>query len=92
MTRYSRFLGMSTLALALGTTLSGAAPEDQGQGKVPERSQIDPKYTWDLTALYPNPAAWEAVYRECESGLGAVAKMKGTVAKSPEALLAYLWT
>lgn len=90
MSRYIRFLSVSALLSVLGLAPAGAAGEEQEQGKVPERSQIDPKYTWDLTAMYPSREAWEADFKHCEAGLTALARMKGTVSRSPETLLNYL--
>lgn len=90
MTRWVRFWGLGVLAAVLGLIPFHSAAGEQAQGKVPERSQIDPKYTWDLTAMYPNLDAWEADFKNCDQGLSAVAKMKGTVTKSSEALLSFL--
>jgi len=89
MAHLMRYLGLGALASMLGLAPMKSAEEDQ-QGKVPERSEIDPKYTWDLTAMYPNLQAWEADFKSCEQSVGELAAMKGTVSKSPEALLRYL--
>jgi oligoendopeptidase F len=85
-----RFLGLGTLASMLGFAPLHSSAGDQGQGKIPDRSQIDPKYTWDLTALYSNLQSWEADFKECEQGVEAMVRMKGTVSKSPQALLGFL--
>ncbi len=90
MPRCLQSLGWITVVAILGLAPLEPAVAEQAQGKVPERSQIDVKYTWDLAAMYPNPAAWEADFNSCEQALGAIAKMKGTVARSPEALLSFL--
>jgi oligoendopeptidase F len=74
----------------LGLSPMNSSAGDQSQGKVPDRSQIDVKYQWDLTALYPNLQAWEVDLKECMQGVDALAKLKGSVTKSPQALLDFL--
>jgi oligoendopeptidase F len=90
MRRYLQWSRWICLVAVLGSAPLSFGAAEQTQGKVPERSQIDVKYTWDLTAMYANPETWEADFKFCEQGLGSIAKMKGTVAKSPEALLNFL--
>ncbi len=90
MSRYLRFLSLSALLSVLGMAPAGAAGEEQDQGKVPERSEVDTKYTWDLAAMYADREGWEADFKGCEAGIAALASMKGTVSKSPEILLNYL--
>lgn len=90
MIRYWRFWSLSVLVVMLGLAPLRPAAEAQGQGKVPERTEIDPKYTWDLTTMYPNQEAWEADFKTCAQSLMSVSKMKGAVEKSPEALLSFL--
>ncbi len=90
MTRYFRLLRFVFLLSLLNPPPAHSAPVPQAQAKVPERSEIDPKYTWNLADMYPDRAAWEADYKACEQGVGDLAKAKGTVSDSPEALLAFL--
>ncbi len=92
MTRYLRFLSLSALLSVFGMTPAGAGGEEQEQGKVPERSQVDPKFTWDLTGMYPDREAWEGDFKHCEASLASFAGMKGMVSRSPENLLNYLKT
>ena len=34
---------------------------------IPERKDVDPNYTWDLTAIFKNDEEWETAYKElCE--------------------------
>lgn len=54
--------------------------------KVPLRSEIPPEDTWDLTALYPDPTAWEADLARYEAAFPRYAEFKGTLGQSPEAL------
>jgi len=89
MTRYLRL----PCFLAL-VSVSNLAPGDtelaEGQEKVPERSQIDAKYTWNLADMYANREAWEADFKASEKGVSTLSGARGTVTKSPEALLSYL--
>ncbi len=88
MTRCLRLLGVSALASMLALAPSETAGQEQG--KVPERRQIDPKRTWDLAAIYPNPEAWEADFKLCEENIAALSKLKGKVSQSPAALLDFM--
>jgi len=90
MARCLRLLGLGTLVSVLGLAPLNSSTGDQGSGKVPERSQIDPKYQWDLTAMYPDRNAWEADFKDCDRNVAALKNMKGKVAQSPEALLRFL--
>jgi oligoendopeptidase F len=90
MKRYLQWSQWICLVVVFGSVSLSFSASEQAQGKVPERSQIDVKYTWDLTASYANSDVWEADFKICEQGLGQIAKMKGTAAKSPEALLNFL--
>ena len=90
MTFHSRYIALAVLAALLTSVSPRLAPGEQAQGKIPERSQIDPKYTWDLTALYSSREGWESDFKVCEKSVAALADMKGKASKSPEGLLAYL--
>ena len=81
---------MSAIVFVLGATPFFCSSAGQGQGKVPEHSEMDPKFTWDLSALYASREAWEMDYKSCEQGIAGFAGMKGTITKSPEALLRFL--
>jgi oligoendopeptidase F len=55
-----------------------------------ERSQVESKYTWDLTALYPSDAAWSAAKADLAARIPTLEKHKGTLGKSAADLLAGL--
>lgn len=55
-----------------------------------ERKDVEDKYKWDLTAMYPNNAAWDADYIWIESKLPELEGYKGKVSKSGKDLKAYL--
>lgn len=46
---------------------------------VPERSALDPKYTWDLTSIFPSWEAWEAAFAELDRGIEAYKQYEGTL-------------
>ncbi len=57
---------------------------------VPERESVDPRFTWDLTAIFPDWTAWESAFRELENGIEAFKAFEGTLGNGPEQLLAAL--
>ena len=56
----------------------------------PERSAIDPAYTWDLSAIFPSWEAWEAAMADLEQRIGAFKALAGTLGQSGAALCAAL--
>ncbi|MBQ7063576.1 MAG: oligoendopeptidase F [Firmicutes bacterium] len=44
-----------------------------------ERSEMDPRYQWDLSTLYADDDAWEAAFAAIDSKLGDVPAMQGTL-------------
>jgi oligoendopeptidase F len=59
---------------------------------VPERSDIDTEYTWDLTNLYATDDDWEAAYEEVEEHIADLEAYEGRATDDGEALLATLET
>lgn len=51
-----------------------------------ERSEINAKYKWDLSAIYPTEEAFLADYAECEAMAEAFAKHEPTMTNGPEEL------
>jgi len=54
---------------------------------VPERQALDPKYTWDLSSIFPDWPAWEAAFAELAAGIDAYTQYEGTLAQGPAQLL-----
>ncbi|MFA5907654.1 MAG: oligoendopeptidase F [Vicinamibacterales bacterium] len=54
---------------------------------VPERQALDPKYTWDLTSIFPDWPAWETAFAHLDAGIEAYKKYEGTLGQGPEQLL-----
>ncbi len=75
-----RMLLASALLLASVVPLARAA----------ERSQIDTKYTWDLTALYPTDAAWSTARTDLAARIPSLATYRGKLGNSAADLLAGL--
>lgn len=48
-----------------------------------KRGEIDAKYKWDLTHIYPDDEAWQADYDRVEKEVAAIAAWDGRVAEDP---------
>ena len=48
-----------------------------------KREEIDAKYKWDLTHIYPDDEAWQADYDRVEKEVTAIAAWDGRVAEDP---------
>ena len=57
---------------------------------VPERSEIDDAYTWDLTDLFADDGAWEETYAETEERIEELSAYEGRVTESAATLEAVL--
>ena len=53
---------------------------------VPERSEVDEIYTWDLTDLFADDEAWESAYRETKGRVDELSAYEGRVTESAETL------
>ena len=54
------------------------------------RKDIDPKFQWDFTHIFPSKAAWEAAYKEAEEAIPQISALEGKLCSSAEALKAGL--
>ncbi|HVO73202.1 MAG TPA: oligoendopeptidase F [Ignavibacteriaceae bacterium] len=59
----------------------------QAGGSVPTREQIELKYKWDLTHIYPTEDLWEEDFKLIENHIDEYKKFEGTISGNPEALL-----
>ncbi len=75
---------MSAVAVLLTSVAWAANGLAGGTQTVPE------KYTWNLNDLYPTPAAFDAARRDLASRLDSLARLRGTLVASPQALKAAL--
>ena len=51
--------------------------------KLPKRNEIDPKYRWDLSHIFPTPEAWEAAFKAAGRRIGEISALDGHVAEDP---------
>ena len=64
-----------------------SSPAPAPSTQVPSRESLDPRYTWDLTSIFPSWEAWEAAFADLDAGIEAYKKYEGTLAEGPEQLL-----
>jgi len=55
--------------------------------KIKTRDQVEETYTWDLTAMFADDAAWEQELTELQEKLPKLAAVQGSLSESPEQLL-----
>jgi oligoendopeptidase F len=70
--------------------MSAEAEAGAKAGRIPERSEIEEKYRWDLEAIYPSVEAWEEAFSGLEPKLEGLASFRGRVSASGETLLEFL--
>jgi oligoendopeptidase F len=51
------------------------------------RADIDGRYKWNLSDIFPGWEEWEASYKELDAGIDKYAALKGTLAQGPDWLL-----
>ncbi len=59
---------------------------------LPKRSELPKEQTWNLEALFPSPAAWQAALEEATRSTKEIEAFAGRLAESPQTLLAALET
>ena len=69
-------------AAAVTTAAIAAKPTTRNRADIPA------EYRWDFSAIYPSWAAWEDAMKDVDARMGAFAKLQGTLAQGPAALLA----
>jgi oligoendopeptidase F len=57
---------------------------------VPERSDIDPAYKWDLASVYASDEEWERAFEEVQDRIDELGDYEGRVTEDPETLLELL--
>ena len=68
-------------AAAVTTAAIGAKPTTRNRAEIPA------EFRWDFSAIYPSWTAWEAGMKEMDARMTAFAKLQGTLAQGPDALL-----
>lgn len=56
------------------------------QKTIPDREQLSQSDCWDLSALYPDPEAWEADLKQLESDIPTIESFRGTLGQSASSL------
>jgi len=56
-------------------------------GELMKRSEIDPRYTWNLTDVFESLEKWEEEFKVVESKIAEYKKFEGTLGNSAQALL-----
>ncbi len=51
--------------------------------QLPNRNEIDPKYRWDLSHIFPSEEAWEAAFQAVNQRVAEFAALNGHVADDP---------
>ena len=64
-----------------------AAAKPDTQTAKAEPKPVDPRWTWDLTDLYPNVESWDNARKAALAEAEEVAKLEGTLANSPADML-----
>jgi len=67
------------------TATAEAAPKT-----LPDRSEIDERYKWDLTDIFENAVAFEAAFADVNAQIDEIRRKQGTLADGAEGLLATL--
>lgn len=72
-----------SLAILAGCVVTALA----ATSSIPQRSDIDATYKWDLSSLYPSIDAWEADFARLTEELPRLKQFKGRLSESPSVLL-----
>ncbi|WP_202078693.1 oligoendopeptidase F [Caldalkalibacillus salinus] len=55
--------------------------------RIPKRSEMDPKYMWDLTPIFESDDEWEKAFQEVKAYITQCQALQGTLGDSAESLL-----
>ncbi len=76
---------LATLILA-GCVTASAKDDAPDSAAAAAPAVIDEKYTWDLTELYPTPAAWEETRQGVLKDVEGLKSLQGSLGKSAKSL------
>jgi oligoendopeptidase F len=77
---------IAAIALILSAGIAVAAPAADTK----PAEAVPAAYMWDLSELYPSPAAWTAELERVKATTGTLERYRGTLGKSAKAMLAAL--
>ena len=60
---------------------SNAPPYPSAATLVPARESVDPRFTWDLSAIFTDWPAWEDAFRDLDAGIDDFHAFEGTLAR-----------
>ena len=64
-----------------------SATAEPPQARSRKRDDIDSRYKWNLSDIFPDWSAWEASYAKLDAGIDRYAALKGTLSEGPSRLL-----
>jgi oligoendopeptidase F len=64
-----------------------SAPAVAAPAVVPDRRDVDPRYTWDLSSIFASWDAWESAFAELEAAIDRYRAHEGTLAQGRDRLL-----
>ena len=64
-----------------------SATAEPPQARSRKRGDIDNRYKWNLSDIFPDWDAWEASYAKLDAGIDRYAALKGTLSEGPSRLL-----
>jgi oligoendopeptidase F len=64
-----------------------ASPTLSVSSVVPARESLDPRFTWDLSAIFSAWSEWEAAFKQLDDGVARFRGFEGTLAQGPGRLL-----
>src|SRR5262245_34002046 len=67
---------------------SATISPDTQHPRIPDRSEIEERHKWDLSALYAEWSAWEDDLNDLARQIDRYASLQGTLVAGPEHLLA----
>ena len=87
----SSFFGVSYFRFfSAAFRADGGTPGPGKVHKIPERSEIEEKYKWNLEDIYPSLEAWEAAFAALSPRIDALGTSSGRMGESAETLLAFM--
>ena len=83
---FNKIMGFFIMAMILFAGAQKFYAQDSS-GELPKRSELDPKYTWNLKDIYKSEEDWQKDYDWVKANLPKFKEFKGKVGESAENLL-----
>ncbi len=80
------FIGLLAMSVSLPALVQPAC----AAGALKKRSEIDQRYQWKLSDIYPSMGAWDKDWQSAKALGASLAKYEGTLVSSPDKLLSFL--